>query len=246
MRIYLLSLSIFTCTMFFAPAILGSCNKMNPEDSKPLNKIMGTGVKTDIKPLSVEDSFLEAVRQNDLKKVRQALKKGADKTAVDALGNSALLLAVRKTDNLKLIEFLYNSHPAAINQGDHRGRTPLAWVADSDKIKVVKFLLKNGADLKTVDNSKRSPVFYAAVKGQNRMLELLLKKGANPNLQDKFGDTVLMAALARDKLEAARILLKYGARTDIKNQEGKTAIDQVKGQPELEKLFTKQPGDERA
>ena len=101
---------------------------------------------------TTNDLFLDAVGRGELAEVRAYLnERGASIQARDGLGNSALLLAARKTDHLELVKFLYAADPQALDAGDNRDRTPLSWAAHFDRAPIIAYLLQAGAQIEKKD-----------------------------------------------------------------------------------------------
>jgi ankyrin repeat protein len=91
----------------------------------------------------------------------------------------------RKLDG-KLIEACYNNHP-----------------------EIVKKLLKNGANVKVIDEDDNSPLHIACSYGHTKVVKLLLKNGADVNIVDKYGDTPLHLACYRGHTEIRKLLEEH-------------------------------------
>ncbi len=212
---------VFACMCFL--------NCKGEEAAGPKNRIMGTGEPTTVRPLTADDRYLEAARQGDLAGLRREMAAGANVNARDALGNTAFFLAVSKTDDLALIEFLREgSAPGTVDRADARGRTPLSRAAERGKNAIIEYLLKAGAKVDSKDADGRTPLFHAALAGEAAAVRRLRAAGAKVDPQDIFGDTPLMMAALRGKTAVVRTLLAAGAERTLKNQEGQTAADRVR------------------
>ncbi|MBR6355755.1 MAG: ankyrin repeat domain-containing protein [Alphaproteobacteria bacterium] len=79
-----------------------------------------------------------------------------------------------------------------INARDTKGRTLLMNVCRVDVTpKVIKMLLRYGADVNAVDEQGRSALMYAIALNENpAVVEMLLENGANANLKDMNGKSV--------------------------------------------------------
>ncbi len=86
-------------------------------------------------------------------------------------------------------------------------------------LKVVKFLLKHGAEIEARDDSGNSPLHSAVERGQPEMVELLLESGANPNPVSAADstDSPVNLALEYCKTGIADVLLRHGAKFDPRN-----------------------------
>jgi ankyrin repeat protein len=56
-------------------------------------------------------------------------------------------------------------------------------------MKVVKLLLKNGADVNVKNKKGKTPLYPTCSEGHSKITRLLLKKGADANTVDKYGRT---------------------------------------------------------
>ncbi len=84
-------------------------------------------------------------------------------------------------------------------------------VMDEDAI-LVSLLIKDGADVNTLDDRGNTPLLLAITRGNCALVNLLILKGADANLPDQFGYTPIMAACLRENQETFKILLE---RADI-------------------------------
>lgn len=100
---------------------------------------------------------------NMLEMVTFLIVNGADLTAVDSNGESAIFYAVR-SGNEKLIKTLVEQG-ADINARNSQGDSPLFTVVAEDNQKMVKFLLENGASARLTNRNKTDAATLAAQMG---------------------------------------------------------------------------------
>lgn len=93
-----------------------------------------------------------------------------------------------------------------INARDIKGRTLLMNVCRVDVTpKVIKMLLRYGADINAVDENGRNALMYAIALNENpQVVQMLLENGADANIKDLQGKTVSEYA----KTEEMRLVLK--------------------------------------
>lgn len=88
---------------------------------------------------------------------------------------------VVKNGNLKRTKTLVSKRPNFINARDNQNRTLLHWAARNGRLKIARFLITSGADVKTTDKNQQTPLHLAAQFGRPLLVELLLKNGASIN-----------------------------------------------------------------
>ncbi len=130
--------------------------------------------------------------------VRVLLDKGADVNAADKLGTSAFGKAVQKlcTTNepgrYKVLEILLE-HGAdvenPVREGDAKGYTTLMMAVNWDKRQLVKFLLKNGADVNHAAADGMTPLMLACVNGYSELAKILVEAGAQIDAANEKSET---------------------------------------------------------
>ncbi|KAL9646162.1 hypothetical protein ABK040_008039 [Willaertia magna] len=118
--------------------------------------------------------FLESARRGDIVGVKNALEK-------------------RTVSNANVVD----------ERPIYNGMTALIWATDCGHIRVVNFLVENGADINQQDNiTKRTALHYAAMRNYRDILLLLLSKGADRNIRSNLGNTPEELATERGQTEA--------------------------------------------
>jgi len=104
---------------------------------------------------------------------------------------------------------LLHTHGAKI---DHvfRGETPLLRTVRARRLKLLKWLIDNGADINFQDPNGLSALHYA-VKGTHTLaqVEELLSYGAHPELKAKDGSTPVALVQAKGKPKLVRLLQSF-------------------------------------
>lgn len=148
-----------------------------------------------------------AVRKQDLKAVKSALKKGADPNThdlvdseeykgVDKVRNYSepLFLIALWKGNFKIAQLLLDNGADVNNMSELEqdfaqfsdtpswglvaDSTPLILACKKNRSDIVKFLIKNGADVNKRDASNMTPLQHALELGYHDIAELLKSKGA--------------------------------------------------------------------
>lgn len=110
--------------------------------------------------------------------------------------------------DLRMAELL-RTHGADI---DHLtgGETPLLRMVRARRLKLLKWLIDNGADINFQDTNGFSALHYAA-KGSHTLVQVeeLLSYGARPQLEAKDGSTPIALAEARGKSRLVKLLKSF-------------------------------------
>ncbi|HEY2566183.1 MAG TPA: ankyrin repeat domain-containing protein [Candidatus Aquirickettsiella sp.] len=100
----------------------------------------------------------------------------------------------------------------------------------SQPIKLIKFLIKQGAYLNAQDRFGRTPLYLAAVFRARKAIALLLKYGADVDAKDNLDNTPLHRAVELDEVgeeeeTLTNLLLQYGANPYAEGENGFRPID---------------------
>lgn len=101
---------------------------------------------------------------------------------------------------------------------------------------IFKFLLDNGASLKTKDMA--SPLHHAAFLGRVDLIDLFAKNGLDINSKDEKGDVPLHYAVRMNQTEAVKKLILLGADKTILDQ-AKKSLKQEARNEEIKKILSK-------
>ncbi|XP_076814893.1 poly [ADP-ribose] polymerase tankyrase-2-like [Clavelina lepadiformis] len=148
------------------------------------------------------------------------------------------LLEAAKAGDLDIVKKLCS--PQNVNCKDMEGRlsTSLHFAAGYNRVAVVEYLLKHGADVHAKDKGGLVPLHNACSYGHYEVTELLVKHGAVVNVADLWKFTPLHEAAAKGKYEICKLLLRHGADPLKKNRDGNTPLDLVKeGDSDIQDLL---------
>ncbi len=156
--------------------------------------------------------LIRFLRDGQIKKVDDLLKKNADVNIKDEYGWTPLMYAVFRSDGETVDKLLLRG--ADINAQDRDGVTPLiaaillapppfmlAYMPPDGRLgrDVAIFLIAKGADPNRPDNDGNTPLIYAVNREQGLIAEALIKKGADINHANGHGFTPLYLAENSDK-----------------------------------------------
>ncbi len=156
-----------------------------------------------------------------------------------------------------LIDAVVKEGAVNIHLGFQHNETPLHIAAGGRNEYYVRILLKNGADIKAVDENNDTALYNAVIGGDKGIISLLINAGIEVNHQNGRGNTVLhlverlendsQTAEERHKYQEVKKLLKAaGARDNIPNNEGETPSQIAeKIEPEVEEFGPYLPPTER-
>jgi uncharacterized protein len=156
-------------------------------------------------------SVIDAARKGDREAVRALLKQGADVSAADGDGTTALHLAARAGD-AELVQVLVYAG-ANLRATTRLGAyTPLMMAARAGHSAAVAALIAGGADVNATSTTGTTPLMFAAQSGDTRTVTMLVEGGSEVNARETaMGQTPLMFAVAYNRVDVVRLLLARGA-----------------------------------
>ena len=104
------------------------------------------------------------------------------------------------------------------------GNTLLHLACYENNVEIVRFLLKNGADINKEDKNGFTPLYLACYENNVEIVRLLLEKDADINKEDKDGNTPLHVACYENNVEIVRLLLEKDADINKEDKDGITPL----------------------
>ena len=182
--------------------------------------ILTAGFGTAWQSKGTSPTLLEAIRANDLERVRVLLAAGADPNAKDANDASALMYAALYSGPGMLNLLIAGG--ADVKLRDKNGLTALGWAAHSKES--AKVLLEAGADVNAKSNLGGTPLLIAAAyPGNTGLLRLMLEKGANIHISVSGSTALTLAAFTGD-VQGVAFLLDHGADPNPPGPGGHSAL----------------------
>ena len=136
----------------------------------------------------------------------------------------ALRLALRKGDLPGAGEWLAADRGLLEAPNAQGARALHVAVSESRELRVVEFLLEQGADVNAGDARGSTALHYAASLDLADIAEALLARGAAINAANREGDTPLTSALRRRARTVADLLIERGANVNLPGAQGLTPL----------------------
>ncbi len=154
---------------------------------------------------NAQRDFFDAVRSNDIERVRALLQ--SDRSLVNAriLGDATLLnrQVWRKKTTVD------------VDPDEKRDTPALHYSVFHGHLGMVQLLLEHDADIHALgyenNHGMTPPIVLAAWEGGIDVLRLLLERGADPNVKSGHGVTPLSTALRHRKSDRVELLKRHGA-----------------------------------
>ena len=131
--------------------------------------------------------------------------------------------------DLNEVKRLFALNPDIINEFDREHDTAIMKACrDCHAVKVVAFLLENGANIKDKeyrDLIDQTPLIIAAFNGCTDIVRMLLDAGANIEHKNDQGENALISAAQEGHIDTVKLLLDAGADVNQSNTDGETALD---------------------
>jgi ankyrin repeat protein len=144
-------------------------------------------------PERIQQLLFDAARLGREEVIVALLQAGADVSAVDANGHSALILASYHGHEGATALLLQRG--ALVDQPDQaRGNTALMGVAFKGHDAIAERLVEAGADPDATNNAGQTALMMAALFGRAVIADRLLERGADPHRQDAAGNSAISVA----------------------------------------------------
>lgn len=133
-----------------------------------------------------DDQLLNAAEADDMQAVEKALDNGADVSARNDDGRTALILAARNASP-EVVQALIEAG-ADVNAGTTASKkTAVMGAARKGHTEIVRILTEAGADVDSRDQNGRTALMVASKQGYHEIMTLLIDNGATVDTNDRFG-----------------------------------------------------------
>jgi len=188
-------------------------------------------VVTAVSVEAADSPVADAAKRRDGQAVRALLKSGADVSAPQADGATALHWAAHWDDGETAAMLLQAG--ARANTTNDYGVTPLSLAASNGSLIMVQRLLKAGANPNAGTSTGETALMTSVRVGNLAVAEALLGAGADPNPTGGARDqTALMWAVARSEHDIMRALITHGADIHARSRVRREYVSFGRGDPQ--------------
>jgi ankyrin repeat protein len=178
---------------------------------------------TYVHPLDGRGALHEASMRGYANLVPLLVNAGADATARDRFGQTALDIALAyKNGNVVATLLLLGQK---LKQSQEIAEETMESATLRGQTEIARILLDNGFDVNKPSVKGTSYLNDAALKGQKKMVQLLLDHGARVTERNQTGGTALHDAALGGNVDVVTLLLNHGAAIDDQERDsGATAL----------------------
>ncbi|RDH84503.1 MAG: hypothetical protein DIZ80_03215 [endosymbiont of Galathealinum brachiosum] len=195
---------------------------MELDDEELFNKVKSYFSEAEYSQLHDFD-LLRAVENDEVKKVKALLGKGANPNFITNGGQSLLYVAIDQGS--EDISRLLIDHGANVNLLKD-SESPLVLLALEMEMAddFIVLLIEKGSDVNGVNEDGDSLLHLASKNGNAKLTELLIDKGVAPDASGNNKYTALHYAVISDDKEVFKMLLEAGANVNIKDEYSETPV----------------------
>lgn len=170
-----------------------------------------------------------AAGSGSLQTVKFLLNHGADITKRDGR-KATMLFCAAWNEHDKLVRLLVEKYRCSPNDKNCHGWTALTAAARGAYHKILRCLLKHGADVNSVDRQRMNTIMFllkdhiSDSKECLKTIRLLVENGIDIHYRDKAGRNALFYAIEKEEVEILRFLLKTGIDVNTRDNTGKTPL----------------------
>ena len=192
-------------------------------DDVIVRMILKRCVNANMRTLHKRTPIMLAIEHRHIRVVRTLCEFGVALDTGNAVGNSALHLALEIFPQAVDILLKSGANPSIGNAG---GKTPLHLAAFQQMtldvyVQKAELLVEHRADIHAPDSNGQTPLHSAAMAGNVPAANFFLQRGAHINIRDNLsGDTPLHLAVCHSRNEMIELLIENGADVNMCDTNG--------------------------
>ncbi len=209
--------------------------------------LLEKGSSIDAKALDSSTALTEAARSGQVETTGYLLGRGADISVKGERDLDKQLLRAVLRDDLPEAESLL-AQGATVDAQTESGDSAIGMAAGLRHMKMLGFLMKNGANPNLLLPRDDTPLMIAARNGRTEVVKRLLEGGAAVDVRDQEGNTALICACEQGNPEVVGLLLSAKADPNARNKKRITALILAaeNGRQETVRLLLHAGADEKA
>jgi ankyrin repeat protein len=212
-------LLLFLITTSYSQEIFESLGTKN---HKKLEIALKNGEKTEKFNKKGLTPIWLAVFKNDTTSLNLLLKYGADINFLEKKGMHPLMVGCIANSYESVQILLENGVDVNWKSKSSRNQQAIRFASQRGSLKLVKLLLKYGADMESTPDDKATPLLASLHAKNFEVAEFYFSKNANVNVIGRDGECVIHEAIKTKNIEMVRLALKYKSPLNFKDKEGIT------------------------
>jgi ankyrin repeat protein len=157
-----------------------------------------------------------AVKNNDIKKVEDLIKAGADVSAKTSDGKLSIHIAVEK-NNIDMVNAL-NKGKSILDALSHAGKRPLHIAVENHNEPMIRALKKMGANMNSLDFNGKRPIDIAIEKNDVPLIKVLKELNVNFSFISESGKQAVRDAILNGNSSALSTLKEENAKFNFSDE----------------------------
>jgi ankyrin repeat protein len=212
-------LLLFLITTSYSQKIFESLENKNHNN---LEIALKNGEKTEVYNQKGLTPIWLSVFKNDTVSLNLLIKYGADINFLEKKGMHPIMVGciANSFESVKIL--LEKGVDVNWKSKSSRNQQAIRFASQRGSLKLVKLLLKYGADMESTPDDKATPLLASLHAKNYEVAKFYFFKDANVNVIGRDGECVIHEAIKTKNPEMVKLALKYKAPLNLKDKEGMT------------------------